>query len=129
MQNLGVRVLHEPRQRGFNQPCPLWNGQCTIYETPQYPHFCRQYKCQLLKKLIDGSTSLPEALNTVKKAKEMIREVDALLPASANPNFRERVVAHLESGNADPEFQEKAEALLRFYQDEFGVKDIIDNLE
>ena len=56
IEALGVRVVRSiPSQRGFNQPCPLWEGQCTIYETEQYPRFCRTYKCKLLKELLEES--------------------------------------------------------------------------
>lgn len=127
---LGLKVLgSDPKQRGFNQPCPLWDGECTIYTSPDYPHFCRVYKCTLLKKVIDGTTSLPYALAAVSEAKELISEVERYLPASLNKNFRERLVAHMEQGSADSEFQHKARTLLLFYKDYFGVKDLIDHLD
>lgn len=129
MEELGVAVFREPQTRGFSQPCPLWNGQCTIYESPEYPHFCRVYKCQLLKKLIDDSTTLKEALTVVQQARQMIAEVERLLPVSDNRNFRERLVAHLESGAPNPVFREKAGALLSAYREIFGVKDLIHAVE
>src|SRR5215207_6020590 len=97
-QALGLNVFRsDPRQRGFSQPCPLWQGQCTIYTSPQYPHFCRTYKCKLLKEVLDESTSLPVALTVIQEAKGMIQEVESFLPSSPNPNFRERLVAQLET--------------------------------
>ena len=124
----------DPTQRGFNQPCPLWNGECTIYTSPHYPRSCETYKCKLLKKVLDGSSALPEALTVVQQAKQMIRELEPLLPASANCNFRERFVAHLEHlqgvsdlEDADLEFQGQASTLLSFYKEQFGVKDLVDN--
>src|SRR5512134_2440425 len=63
---LGLNVVRTPpSQRGFSQPCPLWHGQCTVYNSPHYPRFCGTYKCQLLKKVIDETTPLPEALSAV----------------------------------------------------------------
>src|SRR5215217_9602106 len=60
LEELGVPVLRAvPSQRGFNQPCPLWNGQCTIYHSPHYPRFCHTYKCKLLKKVVEGNATLP----------------------------------------------------------------------
>lgn len=129
IHELGVPVFRESQNRGFNQPCPLWDGQCTIYDSPHYPHFCRVYKCQLLKKLMDGTTDLPEALRVVEQTKQMIGEVETLLPASANGNFRERLVALIESGTANKELHEKADMLLRMYKDIFGVKDLINSIE
>ncbi|HXD11820.1 MAG TPA: YkgJ family cysteine cluster protein [Anaerolineales bacterium] len=132
---LGLKVIREPRQRGFNQPCPLWDGQCTVYTSPQYPHFCRTYKCKLLKRVLDETTALTEALPVIEQAKDLIHELEMLLPASTNPNFRERLVAeieHLEKSeahtNAESEFLVKAQALLIYYEEYFGVKDLVEGL-
>ena len=77
-----------------------------------------------------------EALAIVEMAKEMINEVEALLPASSTPNFRERLVAHLErmktftgQDDIDVEFHRKAGALLGFYDQVFGVTDLVDGPE
>src|SRR5215207_2682025 len=131
VEALGLPVLRSvPSQRGFNQPCPVWQGQCTIYHSPHFPRFCRTYKCKLLKKVLDESTSLPHALTVVEEAKEVIREVEALLPGSPSANFRERLVARLEGTTAqndgDMEFRRKAKALLTFYEEVFGVDDVIE---
>jgi hypothetical protein len=126
IEALGVRVVRSiPSQRGFNQPCPLWKGQCTIYETEQYPRFCRTYKCKLLKELLEESTSLPHALTLIEQAKEAIRDLEALLPPSENPNFRERLVAELEVSE-DPNFRQKVKDLLMMYENVFGVRDVIE---
>ena len=127
IEALGLKVVRSvPSQRGFNQPCPLWQGQCTIYDTPHYPRFCRTYKCKLLKELLDESTSLPHALTVIEQAKEQIREVEALLPPSPSANFRERLAAQLETDDTDLTFRRKAEALLVLYEKVFGVKDVIE---
>jgi len=134
---LGLNVFRsEPRQRGFSQPCPLWQGQCTVYTSPHYPHFCRTYKCKLLKNVLDENTPLPDALSVIEQAKGMIHELEALLPGSPDVNFRERLVAHLEnlqrmnasSGqeSTDLDLRPKAGALLIFYEKVFGLKDLID---
>lgn len=128
---LGLNVFGpDPGQRGFSQPCPLWQGQCTIHASPQYPHFCRTYKCKLLKEVLDENTPLPDALTVIQQAKGMIHEVESLLPGSPNPNFRERLVEQLEDSgrqeNTNLEFRRKADTLLFFYERVFGVKDLID---
>ena len=139
-QALGLNVFgSDPSERGFSQPCPLWQGQCTIYTAPHYPHFCRTYKCKLLKEVLNENTSLPNALTVVEQAKGMIHEMEALLPGSPNIGFRERLVSHLEnlkhlkasSGeeNTDLEFRLKADALLIFYENVFGVEDLVDKPE
>ncbi|HLO15051.1 MAG TPA: YkgJ family cysteine cluster protein [Anaerolineales bacterium] len=134
-QALGLNVFRsDPRQRGFSQPCPLWQGQCTIYTSPHYPHFCRTYKCKLLKEVLNENISLSNALTVIEQAKELIHELEILLPNSPrNNNFRERLVAQLESlqtskgeEHTESEFQRKADALLTFYEQVFGVNDLIE---
>ena len=126
MEDLGVKVFREPRQRGFNQPCPLWDGECTIYDSTDYPRFCKTYKCKLLKELIDDRVRLPEALTVVRQTWELVEEINALLPESNNPNFRERLLEHLDSGISSQEFQRKANELLDVYETRFGVDDLVD---
>jgi hypothetical protein len=133
-ETLGLRVFRSvPNQRGFSQPCPLWQGQCTIYSSPHYPHFCRTYKCKLLKKVLDETIPLAEALTTVQQAKATIHELEALLPISPLSNFRERLVAQLETleeastaDDTESEFRRKADALLTFYEQVFGVTDLVE---
>ena len=127
-QALGLNVFRsDPRHRGFSQPCPLWQGQCTIYTSPHYPHFCRTFKCKLLKEVLGESTTLQDALTVVQEAKRMIHELEVLLPGSPDVNFRERLVAYLEGHeNTDSGFRLKADALLIFYKDYFGVKDLVE---
>jgi len=132
---LGLHVFRSvPSERGFSQPCPLWQGQCTIYSSPQYPHFCRTYKCKLLKKVLDETTPLVEAQTLIEQAKELIRELEVLLPTSPQASFRERLLEHLETlekksrwDEADLEFRLKADGLLTLYKEVFGVSDLIDN--
>jgi len=117
----------DPRQRGFSQPCPLWKGECTIYSSPNYPHACRSYNCKLLKEVIAEKETLPHALTVIQGAKEMIREVEALLPSSPITNFRERLVARLEGHEQmNEEFRRKVNILLGLYKEVFGVKDLVD---
>ena len=127
VQALGVKVFREPGQRGFSQPCPLWDGVCTIHESPQYPRFCRTYKCKLLKQVLDDVLPLPSALSVVQQTKSLIHELEMVLPNSPNPNFRERLVAYLENENSGMEFQRKAKELLVIYESQFGVNDLLGN--
>ena len=129
LERLGVQVIRsDPRQRGFTQPCPLWNGQCTIYDSLDYPRGCDSYKCKLLRELLDESVSLPKALRVIKRAKEKIGEVEALLPDSSIGSFRERWVTYLESADEPQspksELYQKAQALVLLYRDDFGVTDL-----
>lgn len=127
LEKLGVKVIRsDPRQRGFLQPCPLWNGQCTIYDSPEYPSGCTSYNCKLLRELLDESVSLPKALRVVKRAKERIEEVDSLLPDRTIPSFRERLVTFLETANETSELHTKALALVNLFRDDFGVNDLVE---
>lgn len=131
LQKLGVNVIRsDPRQRGFLQPCPLWNGQCTIYDSPEYPHGCGAYNCKLLRELLDESVSLPKALRVVKRAKERIQEVDSLLPDRKIQSFRERLVTYLENADqsaiAESELHRKTQALVNLVRDDFGVNDLVE---
>ena len=124
-ESLGLKVFREPNQRGFNQPCPLWDEVCTIYDSPKYPRFCKTYKCKLLKQVLDEVTPLPSALETVRQTKNLIHELELVLPTSSTSNFRERLVACLEDDNTPPELQKKAKALLEVYESQFGVNDLL----
>jgi hypothetical protein len=130
-EELGLRVFRsEPNARGFSQPCPVWQGQCTVYDSPHYPHVCRSYKCNLLKAVIAESTSLPNAVKVIENAREKIAEVEALLPASEETNFRQRLVTQMEEpnglANTDVKFRRKAEELLDYYETVFGVDDLVE---
>jgi uncharacterized protein len=125
LEKLGLPVIrNDPRQRGFVQPCPMWNGVCTIYASPHYPSGCRSYNCQLLRELLDESVGLDQALRVVKQAKAKIRSVEKLLQPSAYPSFRDRLVEQLERGEeSTPEFRARANDLLEFFNQQFGAKD------
>lgn len=134
LEKLGLHVIRsDPRQRGFTQPCPMWNGVCTIYDSPHYPRGCDSYNCKLLRELLDESVSLSKALKVVKQAKEKIQVVERLLPASSHSSFRDRLVEQVEylnnppeAGAAEPEFHQKADELLNCFKNQFGVNDFFD---
>lgn len=126
LEKLGLNVIRsDPRQRGFTQPCPMWNGICTIYDSHNYPKGCDSYKCKLLRELLDESVSLPKALRVVQQTKKLIQEVAAFLPDAPLLSFRERLVTELERGTADEAFQSQAQELLQKYEAQFGVNDLI----
>lgn len=133
-EKLGMTVYRsDPNQRGFSQPCPLWKGVCTIYHSPHYPRACRAYRCKLLKEVLAGDTPLPEALAVVDQAKRMISVLDAILPEKPGNNFRERLVAFIEHppAPAGPEnsilaTRLKADALVLYYAQHFGVTDLFE---
>jgi hypothetical protein len=132
-ERLGLPVIrNDPRQRGFTQPCPAWNGICTIYDSPHYPRGCDSYKCKLLRELLDESVTLNYALALVDKTKGLIRRVEIQLPKSAHASFRERFVAQVKSlkGVSSREYNQKfmaqARKLLTIVECTFGVTDFFD---
>lgn len=128
LEKLGLNVIRsDPRQRGFTQPCPMWNGQCSIYDSHSYPRGCDSYKCKLLRQLLDESISLPKALKVVNRAMGKIQSIEKYLPASKTVSFRERLIERLEHVNdSDSEFQSKANELLDYFDRQFGVNDFLD---
>ena len=125
IKSLGVKVFREPEHRGFDQPCPLWDGVCTIYDLPQYPRFCGTYKCKLLKRLMDESMELPQALDVVGQTKGMIHDLEPNLTGDSSENFRERLVKTFENVEGNQDVEERIRELLRLLEDQFGVKDIV----
>ena len=128
VEQLGLRVIRDdPRQRGFEQPCPVWDGTCTVYSSPDYPRSCKRYKCRQFKELAEEKISLPDAMAKVGQAHRMIREVEAYLPLSQTVSFRERLLAKLEDRSVENiEFRGKAQRLISYFEDFFGVMDFFD---
>ncbi len=130
---LGLTVFRaDPNQRGFSQPCPLWQGRCAIYTSPQYPHICRAYRCTLLKALQAEEIPLPAALMQARQAKEHMQTLEEHLPQGPG-GFRERLVAKIESLPPAParsptqqEFFTRAATLLEVYGQVFGVHDLLE---
>jgi len=133
LEKLGLPVIrNDPHQRGFTQPCPMWNGSCQIYDHPNYPRGCDSYKCKLLRELLDESVELDQALRVVKQAKSKIQNVESLLSTSKQTSFRERLIERIEYLNDKTElntievkFQVKANDLLNYFENRFGVNDFI----
>jgi hypothetical protein len=126
---LGMIVFRsDPRQRGFSQPCPMWQGVCQIYTAPQYPRVCRAYKCKLLKEMLKEQISLADAQIKISQAWETIHALEPLLPPTAHHNFRQRFVEQLEapSDSITEDFKAKANEMLFFYSEVFGVLDLFE---
>ena len=134
-QSLGFTIIQDnPSQRGFTQPCPMWNGVCKIYSSPDYPRSCKTYKCNIFRRLLDEDISLPDALAMIQETLNLIGEIEPLLLVSSVPSFRERLITYKEELESkkrehtalEQEFLHKAQALLTYYEDRFGMDDFID---
>jgi hypothetical protein len=137
VEALGLKVIrNDPRQRGFLQPCPVWQGGiCTVYESPDYPRSCGKYKCRVLRQLLDEEINLSKGLSQIEETLGLIREIEPLLPPTLAISFRERIIEHkenLEKANrldyseAEKEFLQKTSQLLEISENRFGVDDFID---
>ncbi|MFN8381627.1 MAG: hypothetical protein U0V02_06795 [Anaerolineales bacterium] len=134
-QSLGLNVIQDnPHQRGFTQPCSMWNGVCALYNSPSYPRSCKRYNCDVLRRLMDDDISLPDALSIIQETLTLIREIEPLIPASSALSFRERLITYKEGlestekeyTETEREFLHKAEVLLTYYEEGFGMDDFID---
>ncbi|MCB0103986.1 MAG: hypothetical protein KDD74_18205 [Anaerolineales bacterium] len=134
VEKLGIKVIrNDPRQRGFLQPCSMWQSTCVIYASPDYPRSCKKFNCQVLRRLQDDDISFPEAMAMVAEILELIREIESILPESANESFRERMIAQKERLEIKPEllpYEEellsKTRKLLDWYIYRFGVDEFLD---
>ncbi len=88
----------------------------------------------MLRRLLDEDISLSDALSIIQETLTLIREIEQLLPVSSTLSFRERLITYkenLESNEkeyteAESEFLRKAEVLLTYYEEGFGMDDFID---
>lgn len=79
LRALGLEVAQAGDRLQFGLPCRYnVEGCCTIYD--QRFTKCRTFRCALLKRLDTGEVSLPEALETVGKAKRMLDALVAIDP-------------------------------------------------
>ena len=128
---LGLKIIQpEARHHGFSQPCPMWDGECSIYRSKTYPSGCRSFKCRLLRELLDEDIPLLKALRVVKQTREKIAVIDKFLPASKEVSFRELLIEQLDRiplnpGLVDEEFRSKANELLSDFEKRFGVSDFL----
>lgn len=92
----------------FCQPCAAYDGAlCRIYG--RRPRYCREFECLLLKKFRGGRSSAAAALRQIRKAKEHLDKVKALLGQLGDndetlPLARrfQRTRERLESAGTDP---------------------------
>jgi len=130
LQKLGLTVVKpDEKKHGFSQPCPMWDGECTIYQTKNFPSGGRAFNCKLLRELLDESVSLSTALRVVKRTKKKIGVIEKLLPASPHVSFRDRVVEQLtylddstQLTLAESEFQAELNSVLNEIESRFGVR-------
>jgi hypothetical protein len=132
---LSVDTQNIPGERSFALPCPLYDGKCSIYKDPRKPAKCTSYKCQLLMDLEVNKIHIEQALMEVQHTKEMISEIERVLPEDANKNFCIELLPYLDALEkagikCDTEEDQnllKAGMLLARYDQKFGVTQLFTN--
>jgi len=64
----------EGKDESFKLPCLYFNEKCTIYDQKK-AEVCSSYRCQLLKDFADQKISFQDALEIIKRARMMRKEV------------------------------------------------------
>ena len=102
-QTLGMSLVQPiPDDIGFSQPCPQYRDQCLIYTHPNKPKVCSSYECKMLKELKKGEKNLAQALIEVQQVKDIIHDLDSLLPTKPNVNFKQYLYDHIWQLENDP---------------------------
>lgn len=82
-QRLGLDVFsHTDGKSYFRQPCPLFTGCCSVYQTK--PHVCNTFYCEPLKKAQKGEMSFEKAeklINITLQLRHEITEIAAQIEA------------------------------------------------
>lgn len=76
----------------FKLPCQYFSGKCTIYDRER-AYVCGSYRCQLLKDFADGKIIVPDALEVVRDAmsmrKDILEEYRRISGEDTGINFRQ----------------------------------------
>jgi len=64
-------------QLSFVQPCPAFDGVCTVY--PNHPASCKSYRCKLLDDMLNERLSLARASVICEKIIDTVRYIDESL--------------------------------------------------
>lgn len=59
----------------FKQPCPAFNGICSVY--PNHPTSCKEYQCKLVKMLRQNEIDFDKAKRIIKNLKKEVEIIDS----------------------------------------------------
>ena len=118
---LGLEVGSEA-MTVFALPCPRLEGtRCGVYS--QRPTSCGFYRCQLLRDLDQGKTSLDDALGKVRIARSQLADVQAVLPQGMSLRQARAIATGRHAGvDAAPELRLRMTALT-YYLDRHFMND------
>jgi hypothetical protein len=81
-QELGMEVVPRSYGQAFRLPCPRFiDGKCSTYE--HRPRVCPGYKCQLLRRYLQGDVTLERAQALVQTGEELMAAIETSLGARA----------------------------------------------
>jgi hypothetical protein len=76
----------------FKLPCRYFLEKCTIYDSER-AYVCGSYRCQLLKDFAEGKITMSDAVETVREAmqirKELFNQYQNISGKSGDMNFRQ----------------------------------------
>jgi hypothetical protein len=79
-------------QEWFRLPCLYFTGKCTVYDKEK-ADVCSAYRCQLLNDFAGGKVSLHDAIESVREAvgmrKEIMKEYQRISGNTEDINFRQ----------------------------------------
>jgi len=81
LEALHFELFAKGRKLAFEQPCRCLDGShCSVYESR--PAHCRAFKCALLQQVGAGKATVASALQTIARAKRMVKRVEGMLSRS-----------------------------------------------
>jgi len=78
VENFGGELFYNKAGKlSFRQPCPAYNGICTVY--PNHPISCKNYECKLLRMVKKKEMGTEKAEEIIRKIKVEIDLIDKTL--------------------------------------------------
>jgi uncharacterized protein len=92
---LGLRVQRQQGVVFMQQPCSALKDRCcSIYA--QRPVRCRRFECKQLQSVLAGAIELPEALQRIHDAQQLIEQLRALLDEKGFAEPEEPLLTQIE---------------------------------
>jgi hypothetical protein len=81
VRKLGLSYFKKTSDKSaFKLPCVLFIGnKCSIYYSSR-PSTCVNYRCKLLKRLLNGEINISESKQVVSKTKNLVGSIESQLP-------------------------------------------------
>ena len=73
----GTIFTNHTGKLSFKQPCPAFNGVCSVY--PNHPISCKKYECELLRPTKNYDIGLNKVKEIIKNTKKEVEIIDSSL--------------------------------------------------